>query len=107
VLSGHLVNRVFPGPPDFEDVTRGDVPVTRWYLQLAAPACFSEHRYITQFQLVLGPEEVARYRKFLGKEIEVTGTLAEASGAHRTALVMNVTSLVEVRRHSPGTRPSP
>ena len=92
-FTGHLVNRITPGPPDFASLSGGDEPVTRWYLQLSWPACFAEYRYLTRFQLALDAEEVARYRRFLGKEIRVTGTLAEGTGAHTTALVVNVTSL--------------
>jgi len=94
-FTGHLVNRVTAGPPDYESVTSGDEPVTRWYLQLPWPACFAEHRYMTRFQLSLTPEEIDRYRPFLGKEISVTGTLAEGEpGRHTTALVVSVSSLV-------------
>jgi hypothetical protein len=96
-FTGHLVNRIYPGPPDFESISGGDEPVTRWYLQLTSPACFAEYRYLTRFQLALGAEDVARYRQYLGKEIKVTGFLAEGSAAHTTALVVNVTSLALLR----------
>jgi hypothetical protein len=97
-FTGHLVNRIFPGPPDFESVSSGDEPVTRWYLQLSWPACFAEFRYLDRFQLALSPEEVARFGQFLGKEIRVTGSLTEGLGAHSTALVVNVTRLDALRR---------
>jgi len=94
-LTGHLVNRIYSGPPDYESVTSGDQPIVRWYLQLAWPACFDEHRYLTRFQLALKPEEVDRYRQFLGKQITVKGTLAEGvPGRDTTSLVVNVSSLV-------------
>ena len=97
-FTGHLVNRIFPGPPNYESVTSGDKPVTRWYLQLRWPACFAEHKYLTQFQLALTPGEVDKYRPLLGKEIRVEGTLEEgAAGLHTTALVVNVSSLVLLR----------
>lgn len=99
-LAGHLVNRIFPGPPNYESVTSGDKPVTRWYLQLRWPACFAEYRYLTRLQLVLKPEEVDRYRPLLGKEISVKGRLEEgAAGLHTTALVVNVSSLDRIRRY--------
>src|SRR5262245_32922646 len=66
---GHLVNRIDPGPPDYKSVTSGDEPIVRWYLQLAWPACFAEYRDLTWIQLALKPEEVDRYRLFLGKQI--------------------------------------
>ena len=96
-FTGHLVNRVFPGPPDFESVSSGDEPIVRWYLQLSWPACFAEDRHVTRFQLALDPEEIARYRQFLGKEIRVVGTLSEGSGVHTTALVMDVIDLESLR----------
>jgi hypothetical protein len=92
---GHLVNRVDPGPPDYESVTSGDEPVTRWYLQLAWPACFAESRQLTKIQLVLAPEEFHEFRGLLGKQVTVKGTLAEGTpGRDTTSLVVRVSSLV-------------
>jgi hypothetical protein len=105
-FTGHLVNRIFPGPPDFESVSSGDEPLTRWYLQLSSPACFAEYRFVSRFQLILDPEDVARYRKLIGKEIRVTGNLAEGKGAHTTALVVNVTNFALLRRNDGESRPS-
>ena len=94
---GHLVADTFPGPPDFESVTSGDSPVSRWYLQLPYAACFSEHAHQTLFQLSLEPEEFEKYRQFLGKQIRVKGTLAEGvPGRHTTPLVINVSSLAKL-----------
>jgi hypothetical protein len=43
------------------------------------------------------PEELDRYRQFLGKEIRVKGTLEEGvPGRHTTPLVVNVSSLVRL-----------
>lgn len=99
-LTGHLVNRIFPGPPDYESVTSGDKAVTRWYLQPPWSACFAEHGHLTEFQLSLTPQEVDRYRQFLGKEIRVNGTLEEGvPGRHTTALVVNVSGLTRLERN--------
>ncbi len=98
-FTGHLVNTVSPGPPDYESITSGDEPVTRWYLQLPWPACFAEYNYLTRFQLSPKPEELNRYRQLLGKKISVTGTLEKGvPGRHTTALVVNVSSLVQNRK---------
>ncbi|MGH8242077.1 MAG: DUF4431 domain-containing protein [Steroidobacteraceae bacterium] len=101
-FSGHLVNVITPGPPNYESLTSGDRPVTRWYLQLPWPACFAEYHHLTRLQLSLTPQEVEWYRQFLGEEITVKGTLQEGEpGRHTTSLVMNVSSLVRlVRRGS-------
>jgi hypothetical protein len=97
-FSGHLVNSISPGPPDYESVTSGDEPITRWFLQLPWPVCFDEYRYVTKLQLALEPQEVDRYRQFLGKEIIVTGTLEEGAPGDTTSLVVKVSSLVRYRR---------
>ena len=98
-FAGHLVNRIYPGPPNYESVTSGDKPVTRWYLQLPWPACFAEYRDLTIFQLALTPEEVDRYRQFLGQEIMVKGTLEEGvPGLQTTSLVVKVSSLSRLGR---------
>ena len=94
-FTGHLVNDITPGPPDYESLTSGDRPVTRWYLQLPWPVCFAEYQHLTRLQLSLTPQEVERYRQFLGEEITVEGTLEEGEpGRHTTSLVMKVSSLV-------------
>ena len=97
-FSGHLVNSISPGPPDYESVTSGDEPITRWFVQLPWPVCFDEYRHVTKLQLALEPQEVARYRQFLGKEILVTGTLEEGAAGHTTSLVVKVSNLVRYRR---------
>jgi hypothetical protein len=97
-FTGHLVNRVSPGPPDYESVTSGDEPVTRWYLQLPWPACFAEYRHLTEIQLALTPQEIETYRQLLGRQVTVEGTLKEGlPGRHTTSLVMDVSSLVRFR----------
>lgn len=98
-FTGHLVNAVTPGPPNYESLTSGDKPVTRWYLQLPWPACFAEYRHLTRMQLSLMPQEAEKYRQFLGEEIIVNGTLVEGEPSrHTTSLVMNVSSLVRLAR---------
>jgi len=94
---GHIVTHTYPGPPNFESISGGDKPVTRWYLQLPSAVCFSNYHHQFLFQLSLKPEEFERYRQFLGKEIRIKGTLEEAvAGYHRTPLILNVSSLVRL-----------
>jgi hypothetical protein len=98
-FTGHLVNQISPGPPDFKSVSSGDEPITRWYLQLSWPACFAEHKRLTRFQLALKPEDAERCRQYLGQEIRVEGTLEEgAPGQFTTALAMNVSGLARYTR---------
>jgi hypothetical protein len=101
-LTGHLVNRIFPGPPDYESVTSGDKPITRWYLQLSWPVCFAEYRYMTRFQLLFDPGELDRYQALLGRQVTVKGDLVEGlPGRHTTSLVIDVASIERWERDEP------
>ena len=99
-LTGRLVQQTYPGPPDYESVTKGDQPLVIWILQMdrricvagsnasypsaysAYPSAYSER----EIQVVLGTDqyagagEYAQYRYLLGKRITVTGRL-QAGGA--------------------------
>ena len=94
---GHIVTQTYPGPPDYESISGGDKPLTRWFLQLPRAVCFRHYHHQYLFQLLLTPEDFERYRQFLGKEIRIKGRLEEAAaGDHRTRLVLNVSSLDRV-----------
>ena len=96
-FAGHLVARTYPGPPNYESLASRDKPIKRWYLQLPIAACFAGYNHQTLFQLSLKPEEFEKYRRFLGREIIVKGTLEEGvPGRHNTPLIMNVSSLVRL-----------
>ncbi|KGD99621.1 hypothetical protein [Rhizobium sp. YS-1r] len=57
-LSGHLSHRIFPGPPNFEDVQKGDTPEPGYVLKLDEPICitgddFADPKYMfDEVQLV-------------------------------------------------------
>lgn len=87
-LTGRLVQQTYPGPPDFESVTKGDEPRVIWILQLDRGICIdgSDSSYPSAYnereiQLVLGADQYARtddyaqYRDLLGQKITVTGRL--------------------------------
>jgi hypothetical protein len=81
-LSGRLVQQTYPGPPDFESVTKGDAPLVIWILQLEIGVLHHQHQrelpnvyYEHEIQLVIGNDQYARtgayaeYRIVLGKKI--------------------------------------
>jgi hypothetical protein len=41
VFEGKLTHKIFPGPPNYEDVRRGDRPEPSYILQLQKPICVS------------------------------------------------------------------
>jgi hypothetical protein len=108
-LSGRLVQQTYPGPPDFESVTRGDAPLVIWILQLDTGVCIisSDSSYPNvynerEIQLVLGADQYARtdryaqYRRLLGKKIAVTGRLQSGGGKYEKASVIAARAIKEL-----------
>jgi hypothetical protein len=108
-LTGRLVQQTYPGPPDFESVTKGDAPLVIWILQLDTGICIvsSDPSYPNvynerEIQLVLGTDQYARtkryaeYRHLLGKKIAVTGRLQPGGGKYEKAQVLALHSIKEL-----------
>lgn len=108
-LTGRLVQQTYPGPPDFESVTKGDAPLVIWILQLDTGVCivsssasypnvYNEH----EIQLVLGNDQYVRtaayaeYRGLLGKRIAVTGRLLPGGGKYEKPQVIALRSIKEL-----------
>jgi hypothetical protein len=100
-LTGRLVQQTYPGPPDYESVTKGDEPRVIWILQLERAICIvgSDSSYPSAYsereiQLVLGTDQYARgdqyaqYRHLLGKEIIVTGRLLPGGARYEKRFVV-------------------
>jgi uncharacterized protein DUF4431 len=103
-LTGTLMHKVFPGPPNYKDLRSGDMPEVLWLLNLTAPICVDQdkaqpdlnpsHKKIRTIQLVLPVEFFRKYENLLGKRIIVTGTLFGAHTIHhRTPVLLTVNSL--------------
>jgi hypothetical protein len=108
-LTGRLVQQTYPGPPDFESVTKGDAPLVIWILQLDAGVCIisSSASYPNAYnereiQLVIGNEQYARtdryaqYRQLLGKRIAVSGRLQPGGGKYEKPQVLALRSIKEL-----------
>lgn len=100
-LTGTILRKTFPGPPNYESVRRGDKPETIWILHLENPVCVTGNtdeinepeQRVTDLQLVLDGTEYARFKKFTGGKISVraTGKLFHAHTAHhRTSVLLAV-----------------
>jgi Domain of unknown function (DUF4431) len=94
-LSGVLVRQTYPGPPDYESVTKGDEPRVIWVLLLDRRTCIydSSSGYASRYgerevQLVLDADRYLRYRNLLGKRVIVTGELIRGGARHEKRLVV-------------------
>ena len=94
-VSGVVVRDTFPGPPNFESVSRGDEAEAYWVLELAMPVYVrpssdeGAEDSVSRMQLVF--KDVAdydKYRLLLGNGVNVTGTLMHAMSAHHHTKVL-------------------
>ena len=103
-LTGIIVTKTFPGPPNYAGVKKGDRGETAWILELDAPVCIDEDKVdsdlnpaqteIREIQLVLTPERHNSYKRLLGKRVTANGTLFGAhTGHHRTPVLLTVRTL--------------
>lgn len=102
-LSGKLLREVHPGPPNYENIRKGDKAETIWVLRLSLPICVVATDDINvseddqkEVQLVLDAGQFKKYRKLIEQKVLVTGTLFHAhTGHHHKQLLL---TLSEMRR---------
>jgi hypothetical protein len=107
-LKGSLLRKTFPGPPNYEDIHKGDQPETGWYLQLPKAICVAQDKHepdlnparknIKTVQLVISGPLYKKYSSLVGKQVTATGTLFGAvSGHHHTPVLLTVSDLSRFR----------
>ena len=104
-LSGTMRSKVFPGPPNYESIKRGDRRETAIILSLATPTCTNPgdpanivdvaETDIRDVQLVITkPSDWKLVKRLLGKPVVLTGTLFHShTGHHRTKLLLTVADI--------------
>ena len=112
-LTGRLVQQTYPGPPDYESVTRADEPLVIWVLQLdrgicvdgsdsSDPSVYNER----EIQLVLGTDQYAGsppygpYRQLLGAKVIATGTLLPGGARYNKRLVLAADDIRRARKQT-------
>jgi hypothetical protein len=107
-LTGTIIRRTFPGPPNYESVERGDKPEVVWLLVLVQPICMEKdgtdpdlnpaQKGIRKIQLVFGDATSYETQKeLLGKKVVAKGTLFGAhTGHHHTPVLLTVNTLIKV-----------
>lgn len=95
--SGDLTRPMFAGPPNFEDVRKGDAPAPSYILTLDSPFCVTgddfleDGQTIDRIQLL---DDKGILRKLVGHPIEVKGNdpFGAHTGHHHAPLLMDVVS---------------
>jgi hypothetical protein len=99
MLEGRLSRHVFPGPPNYEDVRRGDRPEPGYILTLPAPICIDDGGEFAdpglrfdRVHLYTGNDALwPRLRAGVGHRVRVQGHGFPAeTGHHRAPLVVDV-----------------
>lgn len=114
-LVGTLRSQVFPGPPNYESIRRGDSKETAIILTLVKPTCTTDkdpmhtgdfpEAGIREMQLVIYNDDESIDKRWwktvhqrMGKRVLVTGTLFHANtGHHRTKVLIDVTYIRAAR----------
>ena len=103
-LTGTLRSQVFPGPPNYESIKRGDRKETAIILTLVARACTTGNdpqgvdvpeTGLREMQLVVTKDAYWKtVRRLMGKRAIVTGTLFHAHTGHqRTKVLVDVANI--------------
>lgn len=106
-LTGRLIQRTLPGPPNYQSIARGDRPQVVDLLILDAPICtIADYKDSPNTDAFEGQDtiQVRRtesawrdVRRLSGRRVVVTGTLAEwALGPDRTPVVIDPTEVRSV-----------
>src|SRR3989442_5714967 len=103
-LTGRLIQRTLPGPPNYQSIARGDRPQVVDLLILEAPICtIPDYKDSPNTDAFQGQDTVQvrraeatwrEVRRLSGRRVVVTGTLAEwALGPDRTPVVIDPTAV--------------
>ncbi len=109
-LSGKLTHKIFPGPPNYENIKKGDRPEPAYILALDAPVCASgisvgkdkplvDTKPFSTIHLLFGDNKAIakELKRLTGKRVIVQGENGDEaiSGHHHAPFIMDVK---EVRR---------
>ena len=118
-LEGTLNYRIFAGPPNYEEVRKGDTPEPTYILTLAEPMCASGDEFVDprdKFdQVQIFPESSGKappalsrdLRRWIGKRVVVEGAspFGAHTGHHHAPLMLPITriSIASAPTQSHGT----
>jgi len=103
-LAGKIERVVRPGPPNFDDVRKGDAPETIWILRLTTRTCVvpatasddanESEKDVAEVQLVLSETQYRRFASLIQQEVKVRGPLFHAhTGHHHTRVLQTVSQI--------------
>ena len=115
VFEGILRHKIFAGPPEFEDVRKGDMPEPTYILELDEPACARNDEFIdpgTRFKTIHltydqttseGKRLKEQLRQFTGQHVVVKGKSGEGAvtGHHHAPFLVEIATIEADREGMP------
>jgi hypothetical protein len=103
-LKGKVFLKVFPGPPEYESLEKGDKPEPAWLLHLATPICVKADEKdednvavdrVSDLHLVLRGKQFSELSRLRKKgTVKFTGRLFHSfNGHHHTEVLLWVTHM--------------
>jgi hypothetical protein len=105
-LYGRITRKVFAGPPNYENVAKGDEAEQVWVLRLNRPVCvaasaqWEAEANVSEIQLVFGEgsSQYNKYESLLGKKVVAKGRLFHAhTGHHHAKVLLTVRSIKRLK----------
>ena len=104
-LTGRIIRKVFPGPPEYTSIKAGDKPEPTYLLRLAKPICVKADPQdedsvavdkVTDLHLVVtSAKQFRQLRSCMGKRsVTLTGKLFHSfNGHHHTEVLMHLSPI--------------
>lgn len=105
-FKGVLTRKIFPGPPNYEDIGKGDKPEPAYILRMRKPICVSRDPFIDSSKQIdriqVFPEDKLdakpvweALRKLVGKSVVVEGAqpFTAHTGHHHAPLLLPIASV--------------
>jgi hypothetical protein len=103
-VTGTLVQKIVPGPPNYQSVNHGDAAQLRWLIRLESSMCVTgassaaaeapEVSDVRVIQLVLPVATMDEHFDLVGTRVTATGFVSTQHVEHRPAVVLlDVTSI--------------
>jgi len=100
-LTGNLIREIHPGPPNYEDISKGDRKESIWVMLLDEAICVHPLDDLNpgevdqkEVQLVLNREKYKKYKELVNRKVKVKGTMFHSfSGHHYRKLLISVVNM--------------
>jgi hypothetical protein len=107
-VTGTLIQKVVPGPPNYKSVNEGDAPQLRWLIRLEATMCVTgtagdtgeapEVADVRVLQLILPDATIAKRSDLVGTRVTVSGFVSSTqTGGQNPVVFLDVKSIDAAR----------